>query len=120
MATIAKIEADLVRGGIHRYHDDTYYGGGAWLLLTAWLGWYYAEAGNTARAAVLRDWVAAQAMPDGALPEQVPQMLLAPEHYAGWVARWGEIARPLLWSHAMYLILESVLGVSAPEGVAAR
>lgn len=118
-ATVAKIESDLVRGGVCRYLDDTYYGGGAWLLLTAWLGWYHAEAGNWARAAELRDWVAAQATPDGQLPEQVSGALLAPDYYDHWVERWGEIATPLLWSHAMYLILETALNVAAPEGVTA-
>ncbi len=116
-ATIAKIEADLLRGGICRYLADTYYGGGAWLLLTAWLGWYYAEAGNYARAAELRDWVAAQATADNALPEQVSHDLLAPDYYQDWVERWGAIALPLLWSHAMYLILEDALTVAQPEGV---
>ena len=115
-ATIAKIEADLLRGGICRYLADTYYGGGAWLLLTAWLGWYYAEAGNYARAAELRNWVAAQATADNALPEQVGHDLLAPDYYQGWVERWGAIASPLLWSHAMYLILEDALTVAQPEG----
>lgn len=62
-ATIAKIEADLVRGGVHPYLDDTYYGGGAWLLLTAWLGWYYVNSNNAARAVELRDWVAARQPP---------------------------------------------------------
>jgi len=119
-ATIAKIEADLLRGGICRYLADTYYGGGAWLLLTAWLGWYYAEAGNYARAAELRDWVAAQATADNALPEQVGHDLLAPDYYQGWVERWGAIASPLLWSHAMYLILEDALTVSQPEGAAVQ
>lgn len=120
LATIAKIETDLLRGGVCRYLDDTYYGGGAWLLLTAWLGWHHAEAGNLARASELRDWVATQATAEGALPEQVADNLLAPDYYAGWVERWGEIASPLLWSHAMYLILETAIDVAAPEGVAAR
>lgn len=109
-ATIAKIEADLLRGGgICRYLADTYYGGGAWLLLTAWLGWHYAEIGNHARAAELRDWVASQATAESALPEQVSHDLLAPEYYEGWVERWGPIASPLLWSHAMYIILDSAI-----------
>jgi GH15 family glucan-1,4-alpha-glucosidase len=120
VTTIAHIETDLLRGGVYRYLDDTYYGGGAWLLLTAWLGWYHAEAGNYEHAAELRDWVAAQATPDGALPEQVSGKLLAPDYYAPWVERWGEIATPLLWSHAMYLILETALNGVAPEGVAAQ
>ncbi|HDQ72972.1 MAG TPA: hypothetical protein ENN19_12890 [Chloroflexi bacterium] len=43
--TVSRIEADLRRegGGVHRYAADTYYGGGEWVLLTSWLGWYYAD-----------------------------------------------------------------------------
>lgn len=116
-ATVARIESDLRRGGLCRYRDDTYYGGGAWLLLAAWLGWYYAEAGEPERATVLKDWVAAQADVDGHLPEQVTHDLLAPTHYQPWVDRWGPIAHPLLWSHAMYLILDDVLQQSVVQGV---
>jgi len=106
-ATVARIEADLHRpgGGVHRYLGDTYYGGGEWVLLTAWLGWYYAEVEEWERAWELLRWVEAQADADGYLPEQVPGHLLAPEHYAEWEARRGPVAKPLLWSHAMYLIL---------------
>jgi GH15 family glucan-1,4-alpha-glucosidase len=105
--TVARIEADLHRpqGGVYRYLGDTYYGGGEWLLLAAWLGWYHAERGDRARAADLLDWVEAQADPDGNLPEQVSEHLLSPPHYAEWVGRWGPVAKPLLWSHAMHLIL---------------
>ena len=108
-ATIARLETDLLHGGVYRYLEDTYYGGGEWLLLTAWLGWHYAETGKLSRAAELRDWVAAQAGADGAMPEQVSGDLLAPDYYAGWLERWGPIASPLLWSHAMYLILDNAL-----------
>ncbi len=38
-ATVQEIECHLAKGGVHRYGWDTYYGGGAWLLLEAWLGW---------------------------------------------------------------------------------
>ena len=35
---------------------------------------------------------------------------------AEWVARWGAVASPLLWSHGMYLILADELGLlPAPE-----
>jgi len=115
-ATVERIEADLHRGGVCRYLGDTYYGGGAWVLLAAWLGWHYAEAGDQERARALCDWVAAQADPSGALPEQVSHDVLAPEHYHPWVERWGPVATPLLWSHAMYLILEDALAMSAGEG----
>lgn len=77
-ATVERIESELYCGGIHRYRADTYYGGGTWVLLAAWLGWHYAEAGNASRAALLRDWVAAQADANGNLPEQISDRLLTP------------------------------------------
>jgi GH15 family glucan-1,4-alpha-glucosidase len=113
--TLARIEQDIVRpgGGIYRYAADTYYGGGEWVLLTAWLGWTYTQLGRTEDAHRLLAWVEAQFNPDGTLPEQVSRHLLAPERYAEWEARWGTIACPLLWSHAMYLILRTTLDKSA-------
>ena len=116
-ATAAEIEHTLRRGGgVHRYPADTYYGGGEWLLLTAWLGWYYTacgklnpQAGWAEKAAGLLRWVEAQAAPDGSLPEQAPANLNHPSYYPGWVQRWGPIATPLLWSHAKYVILRKML-----------
>lgn len=109
--TLAYIEADLHRegGGLYRYAGDSYYGGGEWLLLASWLGWYYSRVGQTRRAQELLGWVESQADADGNMPEQVAAHLMAPDHYAGWVARRGPIAVPLLWSHAMYLILYEAL-----------
>ncbi|MBN1681149.1 MAG: glycoside hydrolase family 15 protein [Anaerolineae bacterium] len=109
--TLAKIERDLLRpdGGVYRYADDVYYGGGEWILLSAWLAWVYIELGRTAEARDLVAWIEAQATPDGALPEQVNDHLLHPEHYAEWVARWGAVASPLLWSHGMVLVVKSLL-----------
>jgi GH15 family glucan-1,4-alpha-glucosidase len=114
-ATVAQIETDLLRGGVRRYVDDTYYGGGEWLLLAAWLGWYYTDAGEPDRALSLFNWVAAQADTAGNLPEQICDKPLAPDFYQPWVDRWGAVASPLLWSHAMYLILSDALAVSATE-----
>ncbi len=110
-ATVARIEAHLHHpvGGVYRYRDDTYYGGGEWLLLAAWLGWYYVEAGESSRAQDLLRWIEAQADARGDLPEQVSTHLLAPAYYPEWEARWGAVARPLLWSHAMYVILRHAL-----------
>ncbi|HNP73179.1 MAG TPA: glycoside hydrolase family 15 protein [Kouleothrix sp.] len=110
-ATIARIEAELRRndGGVHRYADDSYYGGGEWLLLTAYLGWYYVECGATARARELLDWVERNASSAGDMPEQVAANLNHPEMLAAWNARWGTSASPLLWSHAAYLTLHSLL-----------
>lgn len=96
-------------GGVHRYAKDTYYGGGEWVLLTAWLGWYYREAGEISKAADALAWVEAQSDKLGQLPEQIPATLLDPAPYAPWRQRWGEIARPLVWSHAKHLILSSDL-----------
>lgn len=108
--TLSLIESDLRKGGgVHRYSGDSYYGGGEWILLTAWLGWVYALIGQTSRAENLYSWISDQADERDYLPEQVPENLIDPNNYEIWVHRWGEIANPLLWSHAMYLILHHSL-----------
>jgi GH15 family glucan-1,4-alpha-glucosidase len=111
IATVAVIENDLRKkaGGVHRYAADVYYGGGEWLLLTSWLGWYYAEVGQIDKAKALHQWVVNRADEQGWLPEQVPVHLNHPESYIPWVDKWGEIATPLLWSHAMYMILNKAI-----------
>ena len=110
LATIARIESDLYHaGGVQRYAKDTYFGGGEWVLLSAWLGWYKALTGHRRQAQEIRSWIEATADLSGQLPEQVPQILNDPASYQPWVDRWGEIARPLLWSHAMYLLLVDAL-----------
>jgi isomaltose glucohydrolase len=91
-------------GGVHRHLDDVYYGGGEWLLLTALLGLAHPE-----RARDCLDWIAAQATPEGDLPEQAQDHLLAPDLYEPWVRKWGPPACPLLWSHAMFLTLAQAL-----------
>lgn len=103
--TAEKIEADLCQGGVKRYSTDTYYGGGQWILLAAWLGWYWQELSEREKAGQLRRWIEAQADEQGWLPEQVPVALNNESMYAPWIQRWGPIASPLLWSHAKYLIL---------------
>ncbi len=112
VATIARVEAELAPAGVHRFLDDTYYGGGEWILLAGFLGWHFAVTGRTARAQELADWIAAQADTDLNLPEQVATRALHPERLAEWVERWGESASPLLWSHAMYLTLATELGLA--------
>jgi GH15 family glucan-1,4-alpha-glucosidase len=111
LATLEKIERDIYRpgGGVYRYHADTYYGGGEWLLLTLWLAWTYLELGRHQEAANLVAWVESQASSSGEMPEQVSEHLLAAGYYETWVARWGEVATPLLWSHGMYLLLKSLI-----------
>jgi GH15 family glucan-1,4-alpha-glucosidase len=106
-ATVAKLESDLIfhGGGLHRYVEDNYYGGGEWLLLTAYLAWHNVERGEFARAEELRAWIEAQADELGNMPEQVPGHLLIPEMLPIWEAKWGPVASPLVWSHAAYLTL---------------
>ncbi|HBZ80797.1 MAG TPA: glycosyl hydrolase [Brevibacillus sp.] len=109
--TVEAIEQELLFGcGVHRYAADTYYGGGQWPLLSAWLGWYYVRAGKTDRAQEILDWIVAKQAAAG-LPEQVQEHLLAPEQYAAWIERAGQPAVPLLWSHAMFLVLAAELGL---------
>jgi len=57
----------------------------------------------------LLTWVEAQADERGDLPEQVSEHLLAPDYYQRWEAEWGPVGNHLLWSHAMYLILDDAL-----------
>jgi len=113
-ATVARIETDLVSaaGGVHRYLDDTYYGGGEWVLLTAAIGSVYAERGapgDRERARRCSTWIERQADGDGQLPEQVAEHALHPEWVDHWVRLWGPSARPLVWSHATYLVLHHQL-----------
>jgi isomaltose glucohydrolase len=97
-------------GGVHRHLEDTYYGGGEWLLLTALLGWTRARQGDPGGARAALEWVAARAAPDGRMPEQAQDHLLFPECFDPWVQRWGPPPCPLLWSHAMFLSLAHELG----------
>jgi GH15 family glucan-1,4-alpha-glucosidase len=105
--TIQSIERDLHRpgGGLYRYKTDVYYGGGEWLLLSAWLGWYYTRVGAWDRANDLRLWIESQADENGFFAEQSSEHVLSPSQFDPWVKKWGQVAKPLLWSHAMYLIL---------------
>jgi GH15 family glucan-1,4-alpha-glucosidase len=99
---LSEIESTL---GYHRHLDDEYYGGGEWPVLAGLVGWARSVNGLDAKAQLA--WIEAQATADGALPEQSGEKL-RPELYGAWVARWGSSALPLLWSHAMYLILQAV------------
>jgi GH15 family glucan-1,4-alpha-glucosidase len=109
---LAELERRLVSpgGGVHRHTADEYYGGGEWLLLTALLGLVEARLGREDDARTRLDWVAAHAAAGGSLPEQSQDHLLHPERYEPWVERWGPPPSPLLWSHAMFLVLVHELG----------
>jgi len=103
--TLAKVERDLWRSdGLLRFRADTFYGGGAWVLLTAGLAWHHARAGRRDRAAELLAVAERHRGPDGALPEQVPTEGSDPWFLDYWTRRWGASASPLLWSHAMVVL----------------
>ncbi|MEJ2357619.1 MAG: glycoside hydrolase family 15 protein, partial [Deinococcales bacterium] len=107
-ATVDTVRRELSGpgGGIYRYRGDTYYGGGQWLLLTSSLAWHDARTGNPEAAAEAQAWVREQATATGDLPEQVTGHAQTPGMVQPWRERWGPVATPLLWSHAMYLIAE--------------
>jgi GH15 family glucan-1,4-alpha-glucosidase len=111
--TVAEVRNRLADPGVHRHPDDTYFGGGQWLLLTAMLGLGECALGDTALAESRLAWIEAQAEPNGDLPEQVSTSLLHPEYEQRWIDRWGPVATPLLWSHAMYILLHDALGETA-------
>ena len=96
-------------GGLRRYPTDTYFGSGAWPVLTASLGWHYLAVGDVDAAHRCRDWVAAHFDDKGHLGEQFGGERRDPEHYREWVARWGLPAKDLTWSHAMYVVLCAAL-----------
>jgi len=109
--TVARIVDELTgpSGGLRRYLGDTFYGGGEWVLLTAWLGTHMAAVGDLEGARQRLDWVESMFTADGDLPEQVTVHPQAPDMVAPWVMRWGPVARPLLWSHGMHLVLVRAL-----------
>ncbi len=118
VATVARIEADLVHaGGVHRYGTDTFYGGGEWLLLAGLLGSYRLARSDALGAIRQLEWIAAHATADGDLPEQVADHVLDRSWRQPWLERWGPVATPLLWSHAMYLTLSLETGTFVAQAV---
>jgi GH15 family glucan-1,4-alpha-glucosidase len=92
-------------GGMARYEDDYYHQvsndvarvpGNPWFICTLWLAdWYAARAaslGDLSRACELLEWVAAHALPSGALAEQVHPFTGEPLSVS-----------PLTWSHAAFV-----------------
>lgn len=112
VATVRAIEVELQTpgGGVWRYPGDTFYGGGAWILLTCRLGWYHAIVGNSEAYNACEAWVRAAARPDLTLPEQLTDGSQFPEWAARWIRDGGPPADPLLWSHAEYLLMRQAEG----------
>jgi GH15 family glucan-1,4-alpha-glucosidase len=108
--TVALIEERLLLdGGLRRYATDTYFGSGAWPVLTASLGWHYVATGDLAEARRCLEWITDHIEEDGLLGEQFGGQLRDPQHYLEWVDRWGPPAKDLTWSHAMFVILSSAI-----------
>jgi GH15 family glucan-1,4-alpha-glucosidase len=114
-ARLVATELDL-EGGIRRYPADTYYGGGAWPVLTASLGWHLASVGDLEGARRRLDWIATRFDAEGRLGEQFGGEGRDPSKFAEWVGRWGPPARDLTWSHAMFVVLSDELGTPPPSG----
>jgi GH15 family glucan-1,4-alpha-glucosidase len=114
LATVTAIERDLTfDGGVRRFPSDTYFGGGAWPVLTASLGWHYASVGDRARALTCQDWIEAKFSSSGELAEQFGGERRNRPMFDQWADHWGPPARQLTWSHAMYLVLRAELGSSS-------
>lgn len=108
--TLGRIAATLeLEGGVRRYAGDTYYGGGAWPVLTASLGLCYAAAGDEAGARRCLAWVGDRVDGEGRLAEQYGGEKRDPANYRLWVGRWGPPAAELVWSHAMHVALAAEL-----------
>lgn len=94
-----------VTQGLKRYKDDTFYGGGEWIILACWLGLFYIEINKFSEAKKILKWVEDKADKNFYLPEQINPA--SKTYYKEWVEKWGAPANPLLWSHAMYIILNN-------------
>ncbi len=82
-------------GGVPRYEHDNYFAtdppylGNPWLVTTLWLAQYYMQLARNPDADKLIDWTLKQAVPSGALSEQISPIDGSP---------LGVV--PLVWSHA--------------------
>ncbi len=107
-ATVDAItEALDVDGGVHRFLADTFYGGGQWPLLSCFAGLSRHALGDADQAVTYLEWAASTATDSLDLPEQVESHLLDSTFRDQWIERWGTVATPLLWSHAMFLRLDA-------------
>lgn len=117
LATVVKIEETLLSAqGVHRYSGDTYKGAdshnhsndkaGAWPLLTFWLSLACAQLDQKEKAEKYFN-LAWGNLADEYIPEQIFCCELMP---------WTGI-KPLLWSHAMFLLAAWKLGFLQPQAL---
>jgi isomaltose glucohydrolase len=109
--TVTRISQELVvpSGGVRRYLGDTFYGGSEWILLAATYGWISLSAGDPKTAEQMLAWIESAATNNGYLPEQVQDHVQSHYMLAYWRQKWGSTATPLLWSHAMHVVLSDEL-----------
>ena len=109
--TVTRIRQELLvaDGGVRRYLGDTFYGGSEWILLAASLGWVSLALNDRDTATRMLAWIESAADVDGYLPEQVQDQVQSPYMLTYWRHRWGSTATPLLWSHAMHIVLSDEL-----------
>ena len=105
--TLDEITSQLGELGTHRHLDDEYFGGGPWPLLSAFLALARSSRGEREVSIRIFKWFAECANSSLELPEQLPSKLLHPKTRQDWISRWGIPAQPLLWSHAMFLLLKN-------------
>ncbi|HTX01004.1 MAG TPA: glycoside hydrolase family 15 protein, partial [Acidimicrobiales bacterium] len=115
LRTAAEVSSELdLEGGIRRYPNDTYFGGGAWPVLTASLGWHLVKVGDLDGARRRLDWITGHIDREGRLGEQFGGERRDPAMYDEWVRRWGPVAADLVWSHAMLVVLAEELRAASP------
>lgn len=114
--TVKRIRDELhvPHGGVRRYQGDTFYGGSQWILLAASLGWSALALGDRDFATTMLTWIEHHADADGRLPEQIADDVQSPHMLNYWHTKWGATATPLLWSHAMHIILTQELHPEPP------
>ncbi len=103
--TTIQIQKQLGTFGTHRHLRDVYFGGGLWLILSAFLGLALLKSGERNTPQEIVNWIASQADSHLYLAEQIDADLLFPDQKQAWINKWGHSANPLLWSHAMFLKL---------------
>jgi GH15 family glucan-1,4-alpha-glucosidase len=73
------------------------------------LGWAALAVGDADMPMRVLAWIEASASDEGYLPEQVAEDVQSPQMLGYWREQWGLTATPLLWSHAMHVVLHEAL-----------
>ena len=102
--TVNAMEKNIVvKGGVHRFQFDYYdgegsaqEGAGAWPILNFWMSAYYALRKNQKKSREYYMWVVDRIKDDYLIPEQI-------------FSDFREGIRPLVWSHAMFIIASKFL-----------